>query len=185
MQLKKFIMNKTLSEIQAELKVWTIYNFGKQESIIPIMGMIEELGELTHAHLKELQGIRKSDFLADKKDAIADITIYLLNYFNCIDKDISLIENTILDKHIDDNNNFYILNINSQISKLSDIYVNDNFDYANVITESNIEHCSYILYSLYEYAYNIELDLLTIINEVWETVKLRDWKLYPLNGRTE
>ena len=83
-------MNKTLNEIQSELKVWTEYNFGKQTPEIPILGMIEELGELSHAILKEKQGIRQSDFLADKKDAIADLTIYALNYLNainCIYKD--------------------------------------------------------------------------------------------------
>lgn len=172
-------MNKTLSEIQAELKVWTIYNFGKQESIIPIMGMIEELGELTHAHLKELQGIRKSDFLADKKDAIADIIIYLLNYFNCIDKDISLIEEVINAPHEGDTSNNIILNISHKLGVLSE---NQMYNKSKVI---DTQYLSYILFSLKEYAENIKLDLLTIVNEVWEQVKLRDWKKYPKDGRTK
>ena len=172
-------MNKTLSEIQAELKVWTEYNFGKQEPIIPIMGMIEELGELTHAHLKELQGIRKSDFLADKKDAIADITIYLLNYFNCIDKDISLIEEVINAPHEGDTSNNIILNISHKLGVLSE---NEMYN-KSLIIDTN--YCSYILFSLKEYAENIELDLPTIVNETWEQVKLRDWKKYPKDGRTE
>ena len=172
-------MNKTLSEIQAELKVWTEYNFGKQESIIPIMGMIEELGELTHAHLKELQGIRKSDFLADKKDAIADITIYLLNYFNCIDKDISLIEKVINAPHEGDTSDNIILNISHKLGVLSE---NQMYNKSKVV---DTQYLSYILFSLKEYAENIELDLLTIVNETWETVKLRDWKKYPKDGRTE
>ena len=172
-------MNKTLSEIQAELKVWTIYNFGQQESIMPIMGMIEELGELTHAHLKELQGIRKSDFLADKKDAIADITIYLLNYFNCVDKDVSLIENVINFENEGYNNDEIILNISHKLGVLSE---NQMYNKSKVV---DTRYLSYILFSLKEYAENIELDLLTIVNETWETVKLRDWKKYPLNGRTE
>ena len=172
-------MNKTLSEIQAELKVWTIYNFGKQESIIPIMGMIEELGELTHAHLKELQGIRKSDFLADKKDAIADITIYLLNYFNCINKDINLIQSALDCEHEDIDTNFCIFNLSHKIGILSDTeIINDS-------TCIDIKITSYILFTLREYAHNIDFDLLTIVNEIWEKVKLRDWKKYPLNGINE
>ena len=172
-------MNKTLSEIQAELKVWTIYNFGKQESIIPIMGMIEELGELTHAHLKELQGIRKSDFLADKKDAIADIIIYLLNYFNCSNEEILEIEDVIYDDHEGDNNNFIILEINSQLGIISK-NINNSSD-----TNIAYQHLAYILFLLKEYSENIKLDLLTIVNETWEQVKLRDWKKYPKDGRTE
>lgn len=169
-------MNKTLSEIQAELKVWTEYNFGKQESIIPIMGMIEELGELTHAHLKELQGIRKSDFLADKKDAIADITIYLLNYFNCINEDISQIEDILTDANENDSNNNIILIITTQLGIVSNNIVNTE------ISDINIQHLAFVLFCLKEYAENIDFNLLTIVNEVWETVKLRDWKQYPNNG---
>jgi len=172
-------MNKTLSEIQKELKVWTFYNFGEQETIIPIMGMIEELGELTHAHLKELQNIRKSDFLADKKDAIADITIYLLNYFNCIHRDINIIKNVIYCEHEEADNEFYILNLSHKIGILSDTEINNN----TIVID--IKFTSYILFTLREYANNINLDLITIVNEVWEQVKLRDWKQYPLNGKTE
>ena len=28
----------------------------------------------------------------------------------------------------------------------------------------------------------LSIDFLTTVNEVWEQVKLRDWKKYPLNG---
>jgi len=176
-------MNKPLSEIQAELKVWTLYNFGQQESIIPIMGMIEELGELTHAHLKELQGIRKSDFLADKKDAIADITIYLLNYFNCIDKDVSLIgSNEHLDSYIyhNDSTNMIILKLSYNISNIGHY----TFSAENIINLA-ISKCSKTLYLLSYYALLYNFDLLTIVNETWENVKLRDWKKYPLNGISE
>jgi len=175
-------MNKNLSQIQSELKDWTKYNFGEQESIIPIYGIIEEIGELTHAHLKELQNIRKSDFLADKADAIGDITIYLLNYFNCINVDISIIDklsniefNTTDQKYI----NSIILKLNINIGKLSEStfydssYKSTNFDYT---------YPYLILYNLCAYTKCMELDFLTIVNETWEEVKLRDWKKFPLNG---
>ena len=168
-------MNKTLSEIQAELKVWTIYNFGKQESIIPIMGMIEELGELTHAHLKELQGIRKSDFLADKKDAIADIIIYLLNYFNCGNKII--IDIFYSERYCYESTNSIILKLSERISTLGREY--------DLGLKINIIISEDIIQLLFDYSNKHNFDLLTIINETWEQVKLRDWKKYPKDGRTE
>ena len=173
-------MNKTLSEIQAELKVWTIYNFGKQKSIIPIMGMIEELGELTHAHLKELQGIRKSDYLADKKDAIGDFTIYLLNWFNCINKDISIINLTTISKNVTIG---IIENKVSAEDAIIDLniligHTRDNSNQFKALGEDIISAICY-----YCNLYNINFN--DTINEVWEQVKLRDWKLYPLNGKTE
>ena len=169
-------MNKTLSEIQAELKVWTEYNFGQQESIIPIMGMIEELGELTHAHLKELQGIRKSDFLADKKDAIGDITIYLLNYFNCIGKNIRDTNILALDREIPS----IIININFYVSRLA-ITVGAERGY----TRTSLNSAEMILKFLHRLCNKLDIDFITTVNEVWEQVKLRDWRKYPKDGRTE
>ena len=87
---------KTLQQIQLEVDIWTKNNFGHQTPATPILGMIEEIGELAHAHLKEIQGIRKKDYVAAKKDAIADIVIYLLNYYNTYRMDIPI---DITDKH--------------------------------------------------------------------------------------
>lgn len=173
-------MNKTLSEIQAELKVWTIYNFGKQESIIPILGMIEELGELTHAHLKELQGIRKSDFLADKKDALADFTIYLLNWFNCIDKDVSCVNLTIVSKNVTRGVIEKKVTAEDAIMDLSGLLavIRDNCNQYKALGEDIISAICY-----YCNLYNINFN--DAVNEVWEQVKLRDWKLYPNNGISE
>ena len=165
-------MNKTLQEIQSELKVWTEYNFDKQTPEIPILGMIEELGELSHAILKEKQGIRQSDFLADKKDAIADLTIYALNYLNAIDSNYERkIPKTFL------TNVESLQSISYYISTL-DIELNT----IEVFTDS--DNCNYII-CLIEGLCNINsIGFLTTVNEVWEQVKLRDWKKYPKDGKT-
>lgn len=47
----------------------------------PLLGVVEELGELAHSHLKEEQGIRMDeDHVAKAKDAIGDITLFLASY---------------------------------------------------------------------------------------------------------
>lgn len=48
------------------------------------MGMAEELGELAHAHLKELQGIRgtAAEHEAAARDAIGDLLVYAMSYAN-------------------------------------------------------------------------------------------------------
>lgn len=48
----------------------------------PLLGVVEEVGELCHAHLKNEQGIRGTpeEWEAKKKDAIGDVLIYLLDY---------------------------------------------------------------------------------------------------------
>lgn len=72
-----------LRRIQREQKEWSERNFGKVEAWQPLLGAMEELGELAHAHLKEVQNIRNNeDHIANGKDAVADIVIYLMDYCN-------------------------------------------------------------------------------------------------------
>ena len=71
----------TLSRLQAEQAPWVLHNFGKRPSYWPLLGAVEELGELAHAHLKAEQGIRTTeDHAANKIDAVADVVIYLADY---------------------------------------------------------------------------------------------------------
>lgn len=84
---------KSLSQIQSEVGEWSRRNFGEQVSkatgqihgsVNPLLGLIEEVGELTHAVLKRHQGIRGYDndekFVAERNDAVADVMIYLLDF---------------------------------------------------------------------------------------------------------
>ena len=72
----------TLDEIQKEQAVWSARNFPGAEDYYPLLGAVEELGELAHAHLKGIQGIRGSaeDHAKAARDAVGDVVIYLLDY---------------------------------------------------------------------------------------------------------
>lgn len=70
-----------LTQLVAEVGEWSFNNFGSQESWKPLLGAVEEVGELAHAHLKKAQGIRTTeDHRAKQEDAVADILIYLADY---------------------------------------------------------------------------------------------------------
>lgn len=105
-----------LSKLQKEQVKWQAHNFPDRENYYPLLGAMEELGELSHAHLKMLQGIRgsKEQHLAKAQDAIGDIIIFLSDYCNAMG-----------------------------------------------------------------------FDLEKIIKDVWNMVKKRDFKKFPMNGRTE
>jgi NTP pyrophosphatase (non-canonical NTP hydrolase) len=67
-----------LSQLQSERRVWVEKNFPGNLEIHSVLGMVEELGELSHAFLKREQGIRG---LAEKhtaaiKDAVCDLIIF-------------------------------------------------------------------------------------------------------------
>jgi NTP pyrophosphatase (non-canonical NTP hydrolase) len=70
-----------LTDLQDERDQWIKHNFPDDELIDSILGAVEELGELAHAHLKYKQGIRAmgtaDEAEAKMADAVADCVIYL------------------------------------------------------------------------------------------------------------
>lgn len=81
-----------LRKLQKEVGSWTNKNFPEGKPYQPLLGLIEELGELAHAHLKNEQGIRgyTSPYKTDneKIDAIGDLVIYLADYCERNDFDL-------------------------------------------------------------------------------------------------
>ena len=70
-----------LRKLQAQVGEWARKNFPHGRNYHPLLGAVEEMGELAHAHLKAEQGIRiNEDHEAAIKDAIGDIVIYLADY---------------------------------------------------------------------------------------------------------
>lgn len=78
---RKFIV-LTFKQLQEEQVPWVQHNFPNRQDYYPLLGIQEEIGELSHAHLKNLQCIRGDPFkhFEDKRDAIGDIVIYLADY---------------------------------------------------------------------------------------------------------
>lgn len=72
----------TFRKLQREQIPWVKHNFAGRPSYYPLLGAMEELGELAHAHLKEAQKIRGSakEHREKAKDAVADIIIFLADY---------------------------------------------------------------------------------------------------------
>jgi len=82
-----------LKQFQREHLEWSLRNFGNQPAVNPLLGVVEEVGELSHAFLKQQQGIRNAENLRAKEiDAVADIVIFLTDYCNrrSIDLDAAL-----------------------------------------------------------------------------------------------
>jgi len=81
-----------IHRIQAEVRTWADKNFGTGRPVHhPLLGAVEELGELAHAHLKGEQGIRgtREEMSIKAKDAVGDVIIYLMDYCNLRGWDIS------------------------------------------------------------------------------------------------
>ena len=79
-------MNKIFDfeQLQFEQGVWQEQNFPNSTEHQCFYGVVEEIGELSHALLKMDQGIRgtKQEHTAEAKDAVGDIVIYLAGLCN-------------------------------------------------------------------------------------------------------
>ncbi len=72
----------TFEKLQIEHISWSQSNFPDMKAYQCLLGIFEEVGELSHAHLKREQGIRgtEQEHLERAKDAIGDIVIFLAGY---------------------------------------------------------------------------------------------------------
>lgn len=72
----------TFEQLQEQVGEWSRKNFPNAQPYHSLLGLIEEVGELSHAHLKNEQNIRGSEFehYVEKIDAVGDILIYLADY---------------------------------------------------------------------------------------------------------
>lgn len=75
----------SIRRTQIEVAEWADRNFGgasKRNFEDPFMGMVEELGEMAHALLKQKQGIRGTyeEHEAALRDAIGDFEVYLMDF---------------------------------------------------------------------------------------------------------
>lgn len=75
-------VRKELIVFQSQVGAWADRNFGLTPAYRPLLGAVEELGELAHAQLKKEQGVRKGEsrFKIDASDAVGDILVYLAHY---------------------------------------------------------------------------------------------------------
>lgn len=76
------LLNESLTfrQLQDEVDEWASHNFGDDRPWEHrFMGVVEEVGELSHALLKQAQGIRgtKLEHEEAAQDAIGDIVVYL------------------------------------------------------------------------------------------------------------
>lgn len=82
---KDTTISANLATLQSEHAAWLADRFGHHGDRLPDMtfaGIVEEVGELAHHHLKQQQGTHESDSKheAGAKDAVGDIVIFLCGY---------------------------------------------------------------------------------------------------------
>ena len=147
--------------IQKEHRKWSLKNFPNQQAHHCLLGMIEEVGELAHAHLKMEQGIRMNeDHLAGRADAIADTVLYLIGHCNYHGVDIGEAGNVKFEWDLLSS----ILSLPRLVHKLC-VGGTDNIK----------EHAIALISELNLIAYNTGVDFEKNLIDTWAKVKQRDW----------
>lgn len=79
------VQTEGFKRLQAEQSEWWLRNFGPQEKdsdLLQFLGVVEEVGEMAHAILKQRQGIRGTADANEAKliDAVGDLTVFLASF---------------------------------------------------------------------------------------------------------
>jgi len=173
---------KTLGQIQQEVGDWSVKNFGLQTSkangialgsLAPLLGIVEEIGELYDAVMD-----------ADKEDALADTGVYLCDFacregahlFYSSDEQIEKLRSDALI---------------SLLGKLSHVVLKHHQGIRGYDVESKyITERDHILGKIMAVlcrmckAY-LNKPYLEVLTKVWKDVSSRDWKKHSKEGMDE
>ena len=178
---KKGCTNMALDWVQLvkERDEWVAKNFPPYDYEVPgndsVLGCIEELGELAHAHLKSKQGIRGSqdEHDAAAKDAIGDLIVYLLGVISARHVTVGLPRTGAVTNSTDQaifamSYHVGILSLYAEHPQM----VSSNHDlYVNSIIKHAEEYCD-------ARGWNFE----EIVQSTWDHVKQRDWNAHRAAG---
>lgn len=168
------IQLSTLNRIKDEVGEWTNYNFDTTSKTDPLLGVVEETGELSHAVLKSNQGIRgtQEEHKEAIRDAIGDIMVYLLDFMNRNDIDVHQSEMFHVGKY---NLDRLMLKLSLNVGLLSGTFLSYDFD--------NLDFdCDIIIKTLEAICETFDWSLEEVLIETWSEVSQRDWVENPETG---
>lgn len=165
-----------------ERNEWVDRNFPDSYKTDTLLGVIEELGELAHAHLKAKQGIRGTQKEHDEaaKDAIGDLVVYLMgvmSYENIADR----IDYEPRLEHIDRafGRELALFALASEVGRLSG-YIPPGG--AQAIPETMVFRVEQVLCLCHVYCAYRYWDFEDIVTKTWDHVKQRDWNAHREEG---
>lgn len=152
-----------------------------------IIGVVEELGELAHAHLKLKQGIRGTpeEHLENARDALGDLMIYLMGVISfhgnregdleAFVKELEMsFQSYLPHEHMDTETAFFKLA--GEVGTMADAHERGS----KVMWTSR---CAAVMYYADQYAQARYWNLRAITHETWQQVSQRDWVADPQGGQ--
>lgn len=163
--------NINWNDLIVDRRRWMDHNFpGDTNPLNSVLGMIEEAGELAHAHLKEKQNIRGTPEEHQKaaKDAVADFTIYslgVMHHWRCRPANFTYAKFKDMDKAL--------LGMASSAGQIAQALLDHE---VRPVFLSSAIMCANAYATLRGWDYE------GLVLETWNDVSQRDWIKYPYNG---
>lgn len=188
----------TFDVLQSEVSAWVKRNFGDQRGWEPLLGVIEETGELAHCQLKEHQQIRGSrdKHVAGAKDAVGDVLVYLADYTHfagiplgaaCGYETPAALQSAVAQAYSQEDGKHpptyswsVALYLGAAVGELCEAHT-DHPQGPDTLAGTRVAVRG-VLHALAEYCHVRGFDLQQVVESVWGQVKLRDWKRDPSHG---
>lgn len=193
-----------INQLQTEVNEWANRNFGTgHPSWHPLVGIIEEVGELSHCHLKMTQGIRgtKEQHTAGIIDALGDIVIYMCQYAalkhctmqevlgeHSVNKTLGELQQWVLKYYPVNEPHMYewrcLLDIAATAGEAAKQHRPD-FKSEGMVYDDKKWVCSAlydVLVAMCHYSNMMKIDLQQAVTEVWHEVGKRDWTKNKIDG---
>ncbi len=164
------------AKLQSEVGEWSRYNFPNNEKWFPLLGLVEEQGELFHAVLKAKQGIRGTpgEHRLAMVDAVGDTTIYMMDF--CERNSVALARGPTVSYAIPGSVEVSLLKLSSAVGRLTQTYLEEQFlDWP----------CVVVLDRLAAFCRDAGIDYDAAVETTWAEARKRDWVKVPKDGRTE
>ena len=160
-------------DLSEKVRAWSTKNFGDNPSHRQVLGMVEEIAEL--------KGAMETLHRSDAYDAIADIVIYMADYFGKREWDMG--ETALLSRSV---GGFGISSLDGTIGRLSHHHLKCEQGIRASIEKHENEIrscCAHILDVLSDLAGFMGTTLTDIVVDIWNNkVSKRDWTKNPMNA---
>lgn len=174
-------MSFSLKQLQEEMKEWQDHNFPDRQSWTPLMGMVEEFGEIL-----EEKPLIPAILNYNQLDGVADMLIFLSDYCNA--KGFSYQE--LWDGRKPEKEYLVVLPDSvPTISILLGRLCHSHIKCEQGIRASEEQHLEDLKRNIQFLIYELirlvpgEQNTLKLMEEVWSKVKQRDWKKNPLGEK--
>lgn len=154
----------SFGRLQREHKLWADYNFPDRVPHMPLLGMVEELGEA-----------EEDDELDTQIDARCDLLVFLVDYCNQTGLDLEEAVNAVdetLDKSAPVKSSLYHVGKISHAHLKREQNIRKNEDH-----DANIRlYAGCLVWSVMFWFEQHDLDFKKAMSDVWGTVRQRDWR---------